>query len=210
MSHTDDIIHKRMKLDNIGYELQNLKKLHLDLEKQMLNFDEIIPFERQRTAEIYSPRLLNMMLVCGAHIESVTKLISRGCDFNYVDLRKSIRIINKKGVLSNFIIISIPHELAFTPFTNGLEWWESYNELKHELQEKQFKITYIRVMDALATLAALHCLAEKIVSVSNEMIDQVLEPKNWIKPEIFIFRDVNYQLKTWKSLLFKIDLVCNI
>src|SRR5689334_10341647 len=123
-----DIIQRRIELDSLGYELQNLQKLHLDLEKQMLNFDEIVPFERQRTAEIYSPRLLNMMLVCGAHIESVTKLISRRCDFNYPDLRTAIRTINKKGVLSNFGIISIPHELVFTPFTDSLEWWESYNE----------------------------------------------------------------------------------
>lgn len=203
-------VNKQKELDTLGYELQNLQKLHLDLEKQMLNFDEIVPFERQRTAEIYSPRLLNMMLVCGTHIESVTKLISRRCGFYYDNLRDSIRKINEKTVLSNLPIFSIPHEILFTPFTNNLEWWESYNELKHELQEKQFKITYTRVMDAFAALAALHCLAKTMVSVSNERIDQVLESKNWIRSESFVYRDKSYQLETWKSLLFKIDRICHI
>jgi hypothetical protein len=176
-----------------------------------LNFDEVIPFERQRTAEIYSPRLLNMMLVCGAQIDAVTRLIARRYSFNYNEhIPPLIRKINEKAVLSNFPIVSILYKLQFTPFTRDLEFWGAYNELKHELQEKQFKITYVRVMDAFAALAALHCLAETAVSVSDEKIDQVLEPKNWIRPEIFIFRDVNYQLKTWKSLLFKIDRVCNI
>lgn len=210
MSNTDDVNQKSAKIDSLGYELQNLQKLHLDLEKQMLNFDEIVPFERQRTAEIYSPRLLNMMLVCGAHIESVTKLLSRRCDFIYVNLRDEIRKLNKKGVLSNFNIISIPHEIVFAPFTDSLEWWESYNQLKHELQEKQFKITYVRVMDAFAALSALHCLADKLAVVSNDRIDRVLDPANWIRPEAFVFRDNSYKLPTWKSLLFRIDLACNV
>ena len=65
-------------------------------------------------------------------------------------------------------------------------------------------------MDAFAALAALHCLAKTMVSVSNERIDQVLESKNWIRSESFVYRDKSYQLETWKSLLFKIDRICHI
>ena len=63
-------------------DLENLGKLHNDLEKQMLTFDEVVPYERQRTAQIYSPRLLNMMLVCGAQVEAVTRLVSNRCDIH--------------------------------------------------------------------------------------------------------------------------------
>lgn len=204
-------VNKQKELEILGYELQNLQKLHLDLEKQMLNFDEIVPFERQRTAEIYSPRLLNMMLVCGTHIESVTKLISRTCGFYYDNLRDSIRKINEKGVLSNFNIVSIIHQLGFTPFANDLEWWESYNELKHELQEKQFKLTYARVMDAFASLSALHCLAKTLVSNTDDFIPRILDKEHWIYNEN-LYEVTKYNAKIgrssddaiYKSLLFEI------
>lgn len=186
-------------------DLENLQKLHVDLEKQMLNFDEVIPFERQRTAQIYSPRLLNMMLVCGVQIESITKLVSRRCSFNYDNLRSSIHTINEKAVLSNFKIVSIPHKLQFTPFTNDLEWWESYNELKHELQEKQFKITYTRVMDAFAALAALHCLADQLLIVFVEDISKVLDRQNWKSDSTVItISGGDPYAVFWKSLLFRI------
>lgn len=193
-----------MSNEDLKYDLENLQKLHQDLEKQMLSFDEIIPFERQRTSEIYSPRLLNMMLVCGAHIETVTKLISRRCDFNYDDLRSSIRKINEKFVLSKFYIISIPHEIQFTPFTDKLEWWESYNELKHELQEKQFKITYTRVMDAFACLSALHFLAQKLMSIQdNDEISNILNGQNWTQAQL-TWNNPYVNSIIGKSLLFQI------
>ena len=194
---------KQMKLETLGYELDNLKKLHVDLEKQMLNFDEIVPFERQRTAEIYSPRLLNMMLVCGAQIDAVTRLIAKRCGFNHNDhIPPLIRKINEKTVLSNFQIISIPHKLQFTPFTRDLEFWDAYNELKHELQEKQFKITYTRVMDGFAALATLHYLAGQLVAVRDENITNVLDRQNWIPYTMIINKDGNSMF--WESSLFRI------
>ena len=70
-------------IDDDVFELRlyDLQKLHEDIEKQLLQFDEIIPYEQQTTADIFSPRLLNMMLFCCPQIEAVTKLISEKCDF---------------------------------------------------------------------------------------------------------------------------------
>lgn len=190
-------------------DLEDLGKLHNDLEKQMLNFDEVVPYERQRTAQIYSPRLLNMMLVCGAQVEAVTRLISRNCNFvENGGIPPLIRQLNHNAVLANFKIISIPHNLQFTPFTRDLEWWDAYNELKHELKEKQFKITYTTVMDAFAALAALHCLAQQLRGVFEQDIAKVLDRKNWINDESMIkfslYQDTGLSLNLWRSLLFEI------
>ncbi|MFZ1076403.1 MAG: hypothetical protein WAN47_03110 [Nitrosotalea sp.] len=188
-------------------DLENLGKLHNDLEKQMLNFDEVVPYERQRTGEIYSPRLLNMMLVCGAQIEAVTRLISSRCNI-IIDggIPALIRKINEKTVLSNFKIVSILHKLQFTPFTRDLEWWEAYNELKHELKEKQFKITYTTVMDTFAALAALHCLADQLRGISNDDISKVLDRQNWISNStIVVISGGDPNAMFWKSLLFQIQ-----
>ena len=174
-------------MTNESYEdhLHNLKKLHIDLEKQMLKFDEILPYERQKTSEIYSPRLLNMMLACCPQIEATTKLISQKCkfsqkcNFSEKSVPGLIQKINEKNVLSNFKIVSIPHKLMFKPFTGELSWWSAYNNLKHELAEKQFELTYSKVMSAFAALTALHYLASYLNGDDNH-VQEILDKDSWI------------------------------
>jgi hypothetical protein len=192
-----------------NYHLHNLKKLHTDLEKQMLKFDEIIPYERQETAKIYSPRLLNMMLACCPQIEAVTKLIAEKCNFTGNVVPKLIQKINNNAVLSKFSIVSIPHQLLFTPFTKELSWWQAYNKLKHELTGKQFKLTYTIVMDAFAALAALHCLAEKLNECFDKDIPIVLDSEHWMNEERLLrvatlSKDGRNKTPFWHTLLFEI------
>ena len=198
--------------ESFNFHLENLKKLQIDLEKQMLRFDEIIPYERQETARIYSPRLLNMMLACCPQIEAVTNLISTKCNFSGNGIPTLIGKINKKAVLSNFQIISIPHKLLFTPFPKELSWWQAYNKLKHELTGKQFKLTYTIVMDAFAALAGLHCLSEKLVSCSDDRVPITLDRKNWTNDyedmkTIVMARGKKDPYPTYKSLMFEVKTV---
>ena len=190
------------------FHLENLQKLHTDLEKQMLNFDEVIPYEHQRTAKIYSPRLLNMMLACGPQVEAITRLISTKCGFPDGGIPSLIEKINQKTVLSDLKIVSIPHRLLFTPFGTELLWWDAYNELKHELNDKQFKITYTTVMDAFAALAALHCLAGFLLNSFDDKIPHILDGKNWRSDETMVTivtaNRGRGSYDFWRSLLFEI------
>ncbi len=187
-------------------QLDNLQKLHDDLEKQMHNFDEVVPYGRQRTADIYSPRLLNLMLVCGAHIEAITRLISLVCGFpNNGGIPSLIRKINENAVLSKFEIVSISHGLQFAPFTDSLDWWDAYNELKHDLVDKSAKITYTTVMDTFAALAALHCLSQVLFDNSKEDVPKILDKKNWIQSGKMAFNITSDEVVPfWESLLFEI------
>lgn len=196
------------------YDLNNLRKLHTDLEKQMIQFDEIIPFERQTTAKIFSPRLLNMMITCGPQIEAVTELICLSCNIEVPkkkNIPKLIQKINSKAVLSNFEITSRSHYLLFTPFTRDLEWWQTYNDLKHELAQKQSTITYTVVMDALAALAALHRLADVIKGLGeSESIQYLLQREYWNptfnhKGRFGGKTGPDFLPGPWKSLIFKIS-----
>lgn len=197
---------KRMELDNLGYELENLQKLHTDLEKQMLSFDEVVPFERQTTAKIFSPRLINMMLACGPQIEGVTRIIGRRCNIKDGSIPSLIQQINEKAVLSNLLIISVLHNIQFTPFTKDLEWWQIYNGLKHDLATNQSKLNYTTVMDALASLSALHCLANQLMLVFDEDIPKVLDRQGWkLDSTMQITTDGNSYSAFWKSLLFQIN-----
>ena len=177
----------------------------------MLQFDEIIPFERQTTAKIFSPRLLNMMLVCGPQIEGTVELISECFNFktSRKDIPELIRKINFEGVLSNFEIVTASHNILFTPFPKNLEWWKTYNDLKHELAEKQSEITYTVVMDALAALAALHRLANAIKGTSTENLEHILDKQYWDKTfEVLIGSQTGSAIgipPPWKSKTFKIS-----
>ena len=196
--------------ESYEFHLSNLRKLYVDLEKQMLKFDEILPYERQKTSEIYSPRLLNMMLACCPQIEATTKLISQKCKFSEKSVPGLIQKINEKNVLSNFKIISIPHKLMFKPFTGELSWWNAYNKLKHELTENQFELTYSKVMCAFAALTALHHLADFLNTNNDEHVQQILDENTWTDEESL--RNYSKQMAiyrredrpTYKPLIFNV------
>ena len=79
----------------------------------MIKFDEVLPYGRQKISEIYSPRLVNMMLACCPQIESITKLISQKCNFPDDSVPNMIQKINEKGVLSHFEIFQSHTDYCF-------------------------------------------------------------------------------------------------
>lgn len=209
-------------LDGQEYQFQlwDLQKLHEDVEKQLLQFDEIIPYEKQRSAEIFSPRLLNMMLSCCPQIEAITKLITERCGFplNETDedgktrpksVPSLIKKIDENAVLSNLCLEVKIHdyEAGLTPFTPYLKWWKKYADLKHGLATKQFEINYVDVMDAFSALASLHCIARKIEQFSDNPLD-VLNGKNWSDPIFVDYKRNEFGEYTqtrryyWESLIF--------
>lgn len=200
-----------MDADLLKFELEELKHLHTDIEKQMIEFDEIIPYTRQKNAEIFSPRLLNMILACGPQVEAVSEIIANRCGIKRDELNvpSLIQKINEKGILSKFNIISIQYNLQFTPFTLELDWWKMYNGLKHNLSTEQYKINYVIVMNALAALSALHYLANKLVNAYDNDIPTILNADSWYSEERFI-RAVTIGRKPyegspfWRSLLFEV------
>ena len=193
--------------------LKHLKKLQLDLEKQMLRLDEIIPYEHQVTSKIYSPRLLNMILACGPQFEAIVKLIAKKCNIEENRIPSIFKEINHDKVLSNFPIVSIQHNVLFRPFTEeGITWWHTYNCIKHELTSNQFQLTYELVMDALASLTGVHCLAEKLFSSHLEDIPYVLNHQNWTDHNLnFTITSSKTQIPknisyTYKSLMFEVKM----
>ena len=177
------------QVDELRSELRLLEKLHEDLEKQLIAFDEIIPFERQRTAHIFSPRMLNMLLSCCPQIESLVEMICKICNIalkknqngKLIDksIRELIGEINYDGVLAKITITGKKHGLQFTPFTQELKWWITYNELKHNLGKKQDLVNYTILMDAFAALAAFYHLTKQVLSVPEEWLEDCLKTYYW-------------------------------
>ena len=203
-----------MKIElSFEYDLGNMKRLQKDSEEQLLNFNEIVPYE-QNPSNIYSPKLVNLILQVGPQVENLIDLIMQkfGLTSSRNGVPSRIDSINKKGVLSNLQIVSSPHGLLFTPFTKDLRWWDDYQKTKHDLSKFQFKVTYLSVMQSFAALAGLHRLADAIEKSGANSSDQILDRKNWkefagVQAGISIDSlpvALDYSNVSWKSQLFKI------
>lgn len=104
---------------------ETLKESHLihkDLETQFLEFDSIIPFEKQTCMDIYSPRLVNMLLTTCPQIESICVMLN-----DHMKITKNGNIpalmeeINRNKVLEKIVIYSKFTKKKFFPFKN-LDW----------------------------------------------------------------------------------------
>ena len=206
------ILHKIFeRIMQSDLDIRELKRIWTDLEKQLLAFNEIIPFERN-PHDVYSPKLINMMLITGPQIEAMAKLI-----LNKLKLKPKakgilghIKEINKNSVLSKQRIVSLTSGLLFTPFPVKSEWWKSYNLTKHELFQEIFEIRYQKVMDSMAALAALHRIYDAIEK-NPKHGKVILDGKNWVSPTektfdedgAIVIKEVEWP-NTWNSQLFKI------
>ncbi len=114
-----------------------------------------------------------------------------------------IQKINKKGVLAKFNIVYVKYDLQFTPFTSELNWWKMYNGLKHYLTMEQCKINYTVVLNALAGLSALHCLANKLIVALEKDLHIILDAGSWYSEEHFI-PSVTLEKKSHEGSLLEI------
>ncbi|MCH7561138.1 MAG: hypothetical protein IIC67_07210 [Thaumarchaeota archaeon] len=195
---------------NFENDLQNLKRLFLDSEQELKKFDEIVPYEHNPN-NIYSPKLVNLLLQIGPQIEGVTDLIAskKTLKVQSGGVPSRIEKINHKGVLSRFEITSLLNGALFTPFPQKASWWDTYNNTKHNLSQSQFDITYQSVMNALAALAALHRLADAIKGSAEEHLELILDKQYW--QSTFSYLVDNEETTTlgipnsWKSEIFRIS-----
>ena len=161
-------------------KLYHLKKLFQDSERKLLEFNESVPFQFNDPTEIYSPKLVNLMLEVGPQIEDITNQIISELGLKPEGgVPSRIKEINKKGVLSTFeIFCMLPHKLLVTPFPTKAQWWEIYNKTKHDLSKSQFDIKYNLVVDALGALAGLHRLSDVVLKIKHNR-KYVLDKKHW-------------------------------
>lgn len=138
-------------------DLQLLAKIVNDMDLQLKEFHEIIPYEYNQ--EAYSPRLVNLLLTTCSLIESYCKLIQRECSLpepttSNGGIRNLIKKIDQTGVLRNMEWHTIFHD-SFQPFDGVMEWWEKYNGTKHDLK---LTVTGVKYKHVVTAIVALHTL----------------------------------------------------
>jgi hypothetical protein len=159
-----------------------LSKLVTDIDKQLKDFNEIIPYEHNQDA--YSPRLVNMLLSTCSQIESFCKLIKNECNLpeptsRNGGIRELLKKIDHNDVLSNMEWITSFYE-NFQPFDDIYDWWKKYNDIKHDMKTQILNVKYKHVLNAIVALHTLERLA--YAKIQNNLNGRhLIDSNNWEK-----------------------------
>ncbi|MEW5841379.1 MAG: hypothetical protein AB1753_10295 [Thermoproteota archaeon] len=153
-----------------------LAELLYDTEKQLADFNDIIPFKYNKN--VFSPRLVNLHLTTCSQIEAlcglfITELNLMGPSGN--GMKDVMLELDVNGVLSNMKIDWYSLGETFSPFTTGYDWWVKYNKTKHKMVAEAKNLKYSDVANGLAALAGLHRLASAMrlyVYTKNDILDK--------------------------------------
>ncbi|MFC1487076.1 hypothetical protein ACFLRN_05240 [Thermoproteota archaeon] len=150
-----------------------------DLENQFQNFLEYVPY-LNGNENTYSFKLLSQILSIGGYIDSAFNEMARFSKFseNEICLRILRRAAQRLGIIKsgieafdNLYNISnrtvtfkfIPERVDIQPFncTDTIpEWWDFYNELKHDVGINLEKANLKNTRDALAAAFLLNVIHE--------------------------------------------------
>ena len=199
-----------------------------DLENQFQNFLEYVPYVKGNE-NTYSFKLLSQILSIGGYIDSAFKEMARFPKFSENEIcinilrRAEQRLgIIKSGVeaFDNLYKIStrivtfrfIPERVDIQPFkcTDTIpEWWDFYNELKHDVGINLEKANLKNTRDALAAAFLLnavhfpslyrlyqHLILDKVEGIPMIGFESRPRSLEWIKQEYESGRKFNFKLKT--------------
>jgi hypothetical protein len=165
---------------NPTFENGGFWEYYRDLERQFEDFLEYVPY-LEGNKKTYSFKLLNIFLSIGGHIDSAFKELARYPRFAEIESCKDIvrRAEKKLGIIEDgirafdeiYAITSmtvtfkcLPNRISITPFNcehcEHPEWWNSYNDLKHDLAVNLKKANLETVRDALAGAFLLNVIHE--------------------------------------------------
>ena len=147
------------------------------LEQQFEDFLNYVPY-LEGNEKTYSFKLLNIFLSICAHIDSAFKELARYPKFADIDSCKEVldRTSDKLGIIVSgirafeeiYAISSmtvtfkvLPNRISITPFNcQKPQWWDFYNDLKHDISVNLTKANLENVRDALAGAFLLNVIHE--------------------------------------------------
>lgn len=148
-------------------------ELYKDLEAQFKNFLEYVPY-LDGNEKTYSPKLLNLVLSIGGHVDSAFKEMARYPEFsNNNECKEILEKVRKREIvpitlplaafgkeykLSERTVVfkCIPEREQVKPFkprhprAKSPIWWKMYNGLKHDVSINIKKANLETVLNALA------------------------------------------------------------
>ena len=179
------------------HPLPEMEPFYRDIERQFLEFNEIIPVEKNTATEIYSPRFFNMIHTLGSQIDAILQILVKdlGVKLKTKNFPGYYDAINTDGILSYQKVTCTLNHTTIQPFKNSTpEWWGKYNKAKHELPVGPETIRLNHIVDSLAGLYRLNTLAwtrEVATDGSIDLPDYYRYPSSFLN--IKNWRDEEYE-----------------
>lgn len=190
----------------------------MDLERQFIDFLNYVPY-LDGNENVYSFRLMNLILAIGAHVDSAFKEMFRCPVFSkkYPEILKRVndvkatitdyRELEKEYCLSKREVVfkRLPERENVLPFqqfesSKSPEWWTDYNEIKHEFSLNFKKANLKSVKDALAGAFLLNVVHKPAIlrlfeyGVAKSKYREVWSSKGGatysMKPTVEIIKDI--------------------
>lgn len=178
----EDFITKMRELSsedmyNSGYSI----RMYRILEDDLIDFLNYIPAEYYNYDErkkIYSPVLSDLIIRIGSQIEMFFRNWDLIQELNHKTVTRELKFANYKRIesdekrrvsLKDKKVVFLPTEEATTPFENWNKWkkddnnwWNAYNNVKHNGFKFKEEGNLQNIIESLAALFLLNCLHEKV------------------------------------------------
>jgi hypothetical protein len=188
--------------------LSKMQRLHKELEDAFLEVNKIIPYD-QNNREVYSPRFVFILQDASRQVDGMLKLLYRRLEpilpasatakisakiakKRRPDFLDYYSALNYKGMLkAQKLALREYSPRVITPFVlttqNSPQWWQAYNDTKHELPDGETFGKLGFVIDSLAAVAALHDIAELILN--DKQLQPALDGSKWQDNEEYFMRE---------------------
>lgn len=172
-------------------ELIEMRQMYFIVEKQFLEFNEIIPYQYHKDwNQVTSPKLASIILSIGPQIEKMLKILVNKMNLGtgQKNLRFSdfVKVLDVQKMLTNQTVGLVNPgyvNIIFNPFEQNnesiLDWWQGYNKIKHDLPGGITHGTLHNAIYSLAALSILHHIAYILITWGNEDYSTILDSKEW-------------------------------
>lgn len=166
---------------NLKEYVEQMKKIYLDTERQLLEFSYIVPIDENQ--KLYSPKLYSILQFTCSQIDSLMKKITEVLELKIHNSKSFKNLhcsLNWAGMLECQKILFWETEKIMSPFSNNFnqQWWIAYNKTKHGLPEGLKKGTLQNVVNALSAAYVLNGIIFSLYYTYNEKLS-ILDRKNW-------------------------------
>ncbi|WP_428324360.1 hypothetical protein [Nitrosopumilus sp.] len=175
------------------HPLPEMEPFYQDVERQFLEFNEIIPVGKNPIDEIYSPRFFNMIHTLGAQVDTMLQILLKdlGIKPKTKNFPEYYNALNCDGMLAYQKVKCKLDHSTIQPFKEpSPEWWNKYNKAKHELP---FGIETIRLRHILESLAGLYVL-NNLAWTREIATDMSID-----LPDYYRYSNTFLDIKSWRD-----------
>jgi hypothetical protein len=175
-------------------KLHKMQRLHSDLDQTFLDVNKVIPYDRNND-DVYSPRYVFILQDASRQVDGMFKLLyyqvqallaAHGSPqlplrrYNFIEF---YNFLNKKKMLEVQKVAPLEDvSRILTPFQlkkqNTPQWWQAYNDTKHDLPEGDTFGKLGFALEALGAVAILHDIAQAFL-YEKAAPDRTLDSANW-------------------------------